>query len=124
MDRHGHWAGALIDVAPARFERMVTDALATLPRELRRLLQNVAVLVDHDGADAGLLGLYEGVPLTERLSDYSAVLPDRITLFRRAICARCETEQEVSAEVRTTLVHEVAHHFGIADDRLHELGWD
>jgi predicted Zn-dependent protease with MMP-like domain len=103
---------------------MVADALATLPPHLAALLRNVAVVVDHYGADADLLGLYEGVPLTERLSDYSAVLPDRITLFRRAICARCDTEDEVVAEVRTTVVHEVGHHFGIDDDRLHELGWD
>ena len=70
-----------------------------------------------------LLGLYEGIPLTERLSDYSAVLPDRITIFRLATCARCDTEAEVAREVRTTVIHEVGHHFGIDDERLHELGW-
>jgi predicted Zn-dependent protease with MMP-like domain len=112
----------MIDVAPARFEEMVADALDGLPPDLARMMRNVVVVVE-DGDDPDLLGLYEGIPLTERLSDYSAVLPDRITVFRRAICAACDTEAEVVDEVRTTVVHEVAHHFGIDDDRLHELGW-
>jgi predicted Zn-dependent protease with MMP-like domain len=112
----------MIDVAPARFEEMVADALDGLPPELARMMRNVVVVVE-DGDDPDLLGLYEGIPLTERLSDYSAVLPDRITVFRRAICAACDTEAQVVDEVRTTVVHEVAHHFGIDDDRLHELGW-
>ena len=103
---------------------MVEQAVASLPPELARLMRNVAVVVDHFGGDGELLGLYEGIPLTERLSDYGAVLPDRITLFRRAICAECDREDEVVAQVRITVVHEVAHHFGIEDDRLHELGWD
>jgi predicted Zn-dependent protease with MMP-like domain len=112
----------MIDVAPARFEEMVADALDGLPPELARMMRNVVVVVE-DGDDPDLLGLYEGIPLTERLSDYSAVLPDRITVFRRAICAACDTEAQVVDEVRATVVHEVAHHFGIDDDRLHELGW-
>jgi predicted Zn-dependent protease with MMP-like domain len=112
----------MIDVAPARFEEVVADALDGLPPELARMMRNVVVVVE-DGDDPDLLGLYEGIPLTERLSDYSAVLPDRITVFRRAICAACDTEAQVVDEVRTTVVHEVAHHFGIDDDRLHELGW-
>ena len=70
-----------------------------------------------------LLGLYQGVPLTERTSDYSAVLPDKITIFQDAICARADVESDVVAEVRATVVHEVGHHFGIDDERLHELGW-
>jgi predicted Zn-dependent protease with MMP-like domain len=103
---------------------MVEQAVAALPDELSRLMRNVALVVDHYAADEDLLGCYDGVPLTERLSDYGAVMPDRITLFRRAICAQCDTEQQVIDEVRTTVVHEVAHHFGIEDERLHELGWD
>ena len=70
-----------------------------------------------------LLGLYEGVPLTERTHTYSAVLPDRITIYRHAICAICHSEQQVVDEVRRTVIHEVGHHFGIDDARLHELGW-
>jgi predicted Zn-dependent protease with MMP-like domain len=103
---------------------MVEEAVAALPPSLARLMSNVALVVDHYGADEDLLGCYDGVSLTERLSDYGAVMPDRITLFRRAICAQCDTEQDVINEVRITVVHEVAHHFGIEDERLHELGWD
>jgi predicted Zn-dependent protease with MMP-like domain len=112
----------MIIVPTERFEEMVGDALDTLPPGLGRLMRNVAVVVE-DGTDPHLLGLYHGVPLTERTSHYSAVLPDKITIYRLAICARCNTEQQVIDEVRTTVVHEVGHHFGIGDDRLHELGW-
>jgi predicted Zn-dependent protease with MMP-like domain len=112
----------MIELARARFEDMVSDALDTLPAELAAMMRNVVVTVE-DGTDPRLLGLYEGIPLTERLSDYSAVLPDKITIFRLAICALCDTEQDVLDEVRTTVVHEVGHHFGIDDNHLHELGW-
>ena len=112
----------MIIVPTERFEEMVGDALDTLPSGLARLMRNVAVVVE-DGTDPHLLGLYHGVPLTARTSHYSAVLPDKITIYRLAICARCHTEQQVIDEVRTTVVHEVGHHFGIDDDRLHELGW-
>jgi predicted Zn-dependent protease with MMP-like domain len=113
----------MIDIDPDRFEEMVTTALDGLPRKLGRLMRNVAVVVDHDSTQRGLLGLYVGVPLTERTHDYSAVLPDRITIYRQAICAICTTEEQVVDEVRRTVVHEVGHHFGIDDERLHELGW-
>ncbi|HEU5266419.1 MAG TPA: metallopeptidase family protein [Jatrophihabitans sp.] len=112
----------MIEIGPARFEQMVSEALDTVPAPLARMMRNVVVVVE-DGADPNLLGLYEGIPLTERLSDYSAVLPDRITIYRLATCAVCDTEEEVVDEVRTTVVHEIAHHFGIDDARLHELGW-
>jgi predicted Zn-dependent protease with MMP-like domain len=112
----------VIDVPEPRFEEMVAEALDTLPPALARMMRNVVVLVE-DGDDPHLLGLYEGIPLTERLSDYSAVLPDKITIYRRSICALCASEAEVVDEVRTTVVHEVGHHFGIDDERLHELGW-
>ena len=112
----------MIEVSEARFEEMVSDALDTLPPKLARVMRNVVVVVE-DGTDPHLLGLYQGIPLTERMSDYSAVLPDKITIFRNAICAICDTEQDVVDEVRTTVVHEVGHHFGIDDERLHDLGW-
>ncbi|MDT3439589.1 metallopeptidase family protein [Pseudofrankia sp. BMG5.37] len=105
-----------------RFEELVVEALDSLPPELGRRMRNVAVLVEDDSTD-GLLGLYEGVPLTERGDWYSAVLPDRITIYRKPICAMCANEAEVVREVRVTVIHEIAHHFGIDDDRLHELGW-
>jgi predicted Zn-dependent protease with MMP-like domain len=113
----------VVDVEPGRFEEMVTTALDELPAELGRLMRNVAVIVEHDPGPPGLLGLYEGIPLTSRTSDYGGVLPDRITIYRLAICAICRTEQEVADQVRHTVIHEVAHHFGIDDDRLTELGW-
>jgi len=114
----------VIDVPPEAFGELVADALDGIPPELGRLMENVAVLVD-DVAPAGrLLGLYEGIPLTHRENyGYGAAMPDRITIFRRAICAMCHTEDEVVEQVRRTVIHEVGHHFGIDDDRLHELGW-
>jgi predicted Zn-dependent protease with MMP-like domain len=86
-------------------------------------MSNVAVTVEHDPGPPGLLGLYEGIPLTSRTSEYAGVLPDRITIYRQAICAACLTEQEVADEVRRTVIHEIAHHFGIDDHRLDDLGW-
>jgi predicted Zn-dependent protease with MMP-like domain len=112
----------MIELSRTRFEQMVSDALDTLPTDLARMMRNVVVVVE-EGEDPDLLGLYEGIPLTERMSDYSAVLPDKITIYRAAICAVCDTEQDVVDEVQTTVVHEVGHHFGIDDERLHELGW-
>ena len=113
----------MIDVEPGRFEEMVAVALDSLPAELGRLMSNVAVTVEHGPGPPGLLGLYEGIPLTSRTTQYAGVLPDRITIYRLAICAICRTEDEVAAEVRRTVIHEVGHHFGIDDDRLDELGW-
>ena len=113
----------MIDVAPGRFGELVAEALDDLPPELGRLMENVAVVVDDTSPPAGLLGLYEGIPLTERYEYGGFALPDRITIFRRAICGVCDGEDEVTEQVRVTVVHEVAHHFGIDDDRLDELGW-
>ena len=113
----------MVVVQDTRFEEMVGEALDGLPPQLGRLMRNVAVTVQHERGPRGLLGLYEGVPLTSRTSTYSAVLPDRITIYHQAICAICDTEEQVVEEVRRTVVHEVGHHFGIGDDRLHELGW-
>lgn len=102
---------------------MVAEALDSLPPALGRLMRNVAVTVEDYGGPANLLGLYEGVPLTKRGHAYSMAMPDRITIFRKAILSICNTEQEVVDQVRATVVHEVGHHFGISDERLHELGW-
>jgi predicted Zn-dependent protease with MMP-like domain len=113
----------MIEVSPARFEEMVEAALDSLPERLGRLMSNVAVMVQHEPGPPGLLGLYEGIPLTSRTTGYAGVLPDRITIYRLAICAVCETADEVIDQVRRTVVHEVGHHFGISDTRLTELGW-
>jgi predicted Zn-dependent protease with MMP-like domain len=115
----------VVDVSGPAFEELVADALDLLPEELARLMENVAVFVEDEHPDEpDLLGLYDGQPLTER-GDYGGlVMPDRITIYRLAICDMCETEEEVVDEVAVTVVHEIAHHFGIDDRRLHELGWD
>jgi predicted Zn-dependent protease with MMP-like domain len=113
----------MVDVESERFEAMVGEALDGLPTQLGRLMRNVAVTVEHDNGPTGLLGLYRGVPLTERTTYYAGALPDRITIYRQAICAICRTDLEVVEQVRRTVVHEVGHHFGIDDARLHELGW-
>jgi predicted Zn-dependent protease with MMP-like domain len=113
----------MIEVSPERFEELVADALDSIPPELGRHMDNVWVAVD-EGWGGNLLGLYEGVPLTERDAGYAGmVMPDRIRIFRRAICSMCGSEEEVVAQVRKTVVHEVAHHFGIDDAHLDELGW-
>jgi predicted Zn-dependent protease with MMP-like domain len=113
----------MIDVDPDRFEDLVAAALDGLPEDLGQMMRNIAVTVEHGAGPPGLLGLYQGVPLTSRTSGYAGVLPDRITIYRRAIAAICGSEAEVAGQVRRTVIHEVAHHFGIDDDRLSELGW-
>jgi predicted Zn-dependent protease with MMP-like domain len=109
------------------FERLAVEALDGLPDWVRRRLDNVEVLIeDEPPADApGLLGLYEGIPLTERGSDYTWALPDRITLYRSSIEAYAGPDPEaLKAVVADTVIHEVAHFFGISDERLEELGRD
>ncbi len=113
----------MIVVEPEPFEEMVATALDGLPEQLGAMMRNVAVTVEHGPGPHGLLGLYQGVPLTSRTTQYSGVLPDRIIIYRREICAICRTEDEVADQVRRTVIHEVAHHFGIDDERLRELGW-
>ncbi|HET9859357.1 MAG TPA: metallopeptidase family protein [Nocardioidaceae bacterium] len=115
----------MIEMSRERFEELVSDALDTVPPELAALVDNVVVLVEDDAPsdDPDLLGLYDGIALTERDSSYSVVMPDRITVFRNPTLRMCESDEEVVEEVRITVVHEIAHHFGIDDDRLHELGY-
>ena len=115
----------MVDVSVERFEELVGDALDEIPDDLWRLVDNVAVVVRDGSEGSGLLGLYDGVPLTKRDLAYggSMVMPDRITIFRLPILAMCADEDEVVRQVRITVIHEVAHHFGIDDERLHELGW-
>ncbi len=109
----------------ARFEELVTTAMDDVPAELAALVDNCVVLVEDDppADDPDLLGVYDGTPLTERGDGYTMALPDRITIFRRPTLEMCESEEEVVDEVRITVVHEIAHHFGIDDDRLHDLGY-
>ncbi|MGK2947131.1 MAG: metallopeptidase family protein [Acidimicrobiales bacterium] len=115
----------MIDVPRDRFEELVADALDEIPDELFAMIDNVAVVVREGTEGSSLLGLYDGIPLTERDAGYDGmVVPDRISIFRRPILAMCADEAEVVEQVRITVIHEVAHHFGIDDDRLHALGWD
>ena len=109
---------------PQRFDELVSDALDLIPPELAAAMDNVVVLIeDRHPEDAELLGLYEGVALTERDSDYFGSLPDAITIYRQALLDVCDSEDEVVQEVAITVIHEIAHHFGIDDERLHQLGW-
>lgn len=114
----------MVEVSPERFEALVGDALDGIPDELARLMDNVAVFVEDRPRQRGLLGLYQGIPLTDRDAGYAGmVMPDRITIYREPICAICRDEAGVVEQVRITVVHEVGHHFGISDRRLHELGY-
>jgi len=122
-----------VRLSEQEFEDLVVAVLDTLPEALLQLMDNVEVTVEQvptklqmgrAGVRRGsLLGLYEGIPLTERTSGYSLVMPDKITIFQRTIEGICETPEQLAAQVRKTVVHEVAHHFGIGEQRLRELGW-
>lgn len=114
---------AMVSVTVDHFRKLVADALDGIPPRLGAAMENVAVLVDDTSPPGRLFGLYEGIPLTERGAHYYAVAPDRITIFMATICRACRTEEEVVATVRKTVIHEVAHHFGIDDAHLTEWGW-
>jgi predicted Zn-dependent protease with MMP-like domain len=114
----------VIDVPVDRFEELVGEALDGIPQELGRLIDNVAVFVREGESNLNLLGLYQGIPLTRRENyGLGGGMPDRITIFRQPILVRCSSEDEVVDMIRVTVVHEVGHHFGIDDRRLHELGY-
>jgi predicted Zn-dependent protease with MMP-like domain len=121
----------MVQVSPDRFEALVADALDEIPPALGDAIENVAVVVsewptrEQLGDRSGtLLGLYEGIPLTRRDPiSYRGVVPDRITIFRGPLCARARDEADLAAQVRTTVLHEVGHYFGMSDARLRELGW-
>jgi predicted Zn-dependent protease with MMP-like domain len=122
----------MVDVARAEFERLVADALDELPEPFASHLSNVDVVVEDEPSSeqlaplrrgSTLFGLYQGIPQTERGGGYSFVMPDKISIFRGPLMRACTSEDELREEVARTVVHEIAHHFGISDDRLHELGW-
>ena len=123
--------GGPFPMSEDEFEAAVGDALDRIPPELAKTMNNVAVFIEDDyiaqpgeDPDTVLLGLYEGVPLTERDSWWDAgSLPDRITIYRQPTLELCASREDVVEEVTVTVVHEIAHHFGISDERLHELGW-
>ena len=115
----------MLDVSAQEFEEVVGEALDGVPQELTRLMDNVAVFVEDEppADEPDLLGWYHGTPLTERGWSYAGVLPDRIVVYRRPLLRMCSSRDELVDEVRITVVHEIAHHFGIDDERLHDLGY-
>ena len=114
-----------VEMSPEEFEDHVSEALDLVPEELLDMINNCVVLVEADPPDdlPGILGLYEGIPLTERNSAYSMALPDRIFIYRNPILGLCRTRAQVVHEIRVTVIHEIAHHFGIDDAHLHAWGW-
>jgi len=114
---------SMVDMSVEQFEDLVANALDGIPRNLGAAMENVAVLVDRVSPPGRLLGLYQGIPLTRRDASYSATMPDRITIYMQTICHACDSEDQVGAMVHKTVIHEVAHHFGIDDEHLKEWGW-
>jgi len=117
-----------------RFEQLIVEAVESLPENLLEAMENIDIVtadkpspeqeaILQDSEDDILLGLYEGIPLTGRTHSYGFVIPDKITIFKEAIESVCQTEQECVDEIRRVVIHEIAHHFGIDDERLNELGW-
>jgi predicted Zn-dependent protease with MMP-like domain len=122
---HPESVSDMLEMGREEFEQLVTDALDELPAEIARLADNVVILVEDESppGEPELLGVYDGVALTERDSSYSLQLPDRIIIFRQPLLAISPTREELVRQVAITVVHELAHHFGIDDDRLHQLGY-
>jgi predicted Zn-dependent protease with MMP-like domain len=116
-------AGGVIDISERRFEDLVETAIAGIPEDLRSRMDNVSVFVEDNHPSGRLLGLYEGIPLTRREQYGALVMPDRITIYRLPLLSVSRTEEELVEQVRRTVVHEVAHHFGISDARLRDLGY-
>lgn len=114
----------MVEVTDEEFEELVDRGLEMIPRRLLNSLDNVAIVVeDRNEDDPTLLGLYHGVALTERSIEWPTYLPDKISIYRGALCEWCRTHDELVEQVAVTVVHEIGHHFGIDDARLHELGW-
>ncbi len=114
-----------MEISDVEFEELVSIALDGIPPELANLIDNVVVLVEPESPehDPGLLGLYDGIPLTSRDTSYTFAPPDRIFVFRGPLTRMCESREQLVEEVRITVVHEIAHHFGIDDAALHDLGY-
>ena len=118
------YAALTFEISSERFEELAEEVLTALPRELAAKIENLAIIIDDTALGENLFGLYEGIALTKRgPNSYGGVMPDRITQYQTTICRRCSNEDEVKARIRKTVIHEVAHHFGISDPQLEELGW-
>lgn len=114
-----------IELTEEEFAAEAERALAGIPQALRDHLRNVAIFIEAEPEEGeeDLLGVYDGIPLTERDDSWAGALPDRIILFQGPLQRMCASREELREEIAITVVHEVAHYFGIDDDRLHELGW-
>lgn len=122
----GHYPDRVaIEMTAAEFEALVDEAIAYVPKKLLAMVENVSLFIEEESPKdrPELYGLYVGVPLTARDSRYSGVLPDRIYIYRKPILVRCDTREQVLRRVTITVVHEVAHHFGLSDEQLHAWGW-
>jgi len=118
------YAALTFEISSERFEELAEEVLTALPRELAAKIENLAIIINDTALGENLFGLYEVIPLTKRgPNSYGGVMPDRITQYQTTICRRCSNEDEVKARIRKTVIHEVAHHFGISDPQLEELGW-
>ncbi|MEJ5927809.1 metallopeptidase family protein [Corynebacterium sp. H128] len=114
----------MISVSQERFEELVDMGLELVPHELLNRLENAVILIeDYHPEGPHILGLYEGVALPERTAEYSGFLPDAITIYRQALQDYCRTEEELVEQVKTTVIHEIGHYFGLDDEELHRLGW-
>ena len=114
----------MVRVSRERFEGHVADALDSLPEDFRRAMDNVSIVVEDRAVGRRLFGLYEGIPLTQRSGGYGfGIVPDKITIYQDELSDVASSEQDLAVRVRRTVLHEVAHHFGISDPRLEELGW-
>jgi predicted Zn-dependent protease with MMP-like domain len=125
---------SVVRLSDEAFETLVVDVLDNLPEEILKMLDNVDVVIEDRPTraqleeadlddDGTLYGLYEGIPLTARDGGYFLIAPDKITIFKRPIEEDCDSLDEIAEQVRITVIHEVAHHFGIGEERIAELGW-
>jgi predicted Zn-dependent protease with MMP-like domain len=114
-----------VQLSDGEFDDLVSDALDRIPQPLAALMDNVVVLVEAEPAadDPHLLGLYVGTPLTERDSGYTFRPPDQVFVYRGPLLRMCRDAEELADEIEITVVHEIAHHFGIDDEQLHAWGW-
>lgn len=117
----------MVEMSQEDFENAVSEALDLIPQDLMDEVENCVILVEEEPPEdlpPDTLGLYDGTPLTERDTWWGGSLPDRIFIYRGPLSRMCESTEELVEEITVTVIHEIAHHFGIDDDRLHELGWD
>jgi len=114
-----------VQLSEAEFDELVSDALDRIPEPLTALMDNVVVLVEAEPPpdDPDLLGLYVGTPLTDRDSGYTFRPPDQVFVYRGPLLRMCEDAEDLADEIEVTVVHEIAHHFGIDDEQLHAWGW-